>query len=99
MKKREFIKTLIDISGWGAEQGTWERKKRKINQYELDGTFIRGFNSITEAAKDLNISASGISQCLSGKNKKSGGYIWKYTEANELSQSDRGENGFGSTGV
>lgn len=75
-----------------AHQAAWEKKRRKINQFESDGTFIRGFNSITEAAKDLNISASGISQCLSGKNKKSGGYIWKYMEVDELSQSDLSEN-------
>lgn len=36
------------------------------------------YNKITEAAKDNNVSKSGISQCVRGISKTSGGYKWKY---------------------
>lgn len=36
------------------------------------------YESIADAARDNNIRESGISGCLIGKNKTSGGYIWRY---------------------
>lgn len=36
------------------------------------------YESIADAARDNNIRQSGISGCLIGKNKTSGGYIWRY---------------------
>lgn len=36
------------------------------------------FNSITEAAKAVNIDPSGISNCLVGKRKTCAGYHWAY---------------------
>lgn len=36
------------------------------------------YESIADAARDNNIRKSGISGCLIGKNKTSGGYIWRY---------------------
>ena len=50
----------------------------QIEQYTLDGDFIKEYGSISQAAKILNINPSGISNCANGYSKKSGGYIWKY---------------------
>ena len=50
----------------------------KINQYDLKGNYIKTFNSITEAQKKCN--TTHINECLSGKLKQTGGYIWKYAE-------------------
>lgn len=36
------------------------------------------YDSIADAARDNNIRQSGISGCLCGKNKTSGGYVWRY---------------------
>lgn len=50
---------------------------RKIFQYELDGTFVTEWDSITSAIKSIGVSTvGGISGCLSGRYKTSHGYLW-----------------------
>lgn len=47
--------------------------------YQIDcysGKIIKKFNTIKDAAKELNISYTNISNALSGKNKTAGGYNW-----------------------
>ena len=56
-----------------------ERKNTtSILQYDLEGNFIRKWNSIKEAADYYNINSSNISECLTGRNKSSNKFIWKY---------------------
>jgi predicted DNA-binding protein YlxM (UPF0122 family) len=57
-------------------------KKRKVKQYDLNGSFINKFDSIEDAAKHTNISNSMIQSCCSGKSKSGGGYLWVYSETN-----------------
>lgn len=49
-----------------------------IQQYTLDGIFIEEFESICNAAKQLNISKSGIIRCCKNKQKQCGGFTFKY---------------------
>lgn len=51
---------------------------KKVAQYSLDNIFIKEFNSISEAAKHLNISRSSIQRCCDGKYKTTKEFIWKY---------------------
>ena len=51
--------------------------QKKVNQYDLSGKYIRTFNSINRAAKELNIS-NNISLCCKNKINSCGGYYWKY---------------------
>lgn len=53
-----------------------EFRKKSVSQYDLDGNFIRSFNSINEAETETGI--YNISKCCKGRQKTSGGYIWKY---------------------
>ncbi len=55
-----------------------EKKKVSIKQYSLDNVFIKEYVSVNEAGKETNNNPSNISNCLSGRTKTSGGYIWKY---------------------
>lgn len=61
---------------------------KKINQYDLEGNFIKTWNSIREAERKLNISNANICKCLKNRKycKSAGGYIWKYK--NEYMVSD-----------
>ena len=52
----------------------------KIVQYDLQGNFIKEWDSITEAETHLGIFDSGIVRCCQGKQKQCGGYVWKYKE-------------------
>lgn len=51
--------------------------QRSILQYSLDGNFIRKFASINEASVELNIKRTSISECVNGRNKRAGKYIFK----------------------
>ena len=55
-----------------------ESKSIPIIQYDLEGNFIKEWLSAKIASRELNISDSGINQCLKNKNKTSKGYVWKY---------------------
>lgn len=58
-----------------------EKNKVKVRQFDLNGNYIRTWNSITEASKfyGFKSSAAIIKNCK-GKTKTSGGYVWKYQE-------------------
>lgn len=55
-----------------------QSKSRGIVQYDYDGTYINEYATIKDASANTKISISAIYKCLSGKNKTSGGFIWKY---------------------
>lgn len=50
------------------------RQKKKVLQYDLDGNFIKEWNSGLEAKEKYN----GVYSALNNRSKTSGGYIWKY---------------------
>lgn len=53
--------------------------KKPINQYDLQGNFIKRWNSIMEAAREIG-NASSIMRCCQGKQITSYGYKWKYDD-------------------
>lgn len=52
--------------------------QKPVNMYDKNLNLIRTFDNLVEAVTIMNIKRTGISNCLSGKSKSSGGYIWKY---------------------
>lgn len=56
-----------------------EHFSKPVLQFDLDGNFIREWESIKQAQETLKI--GNISNaCRKNKNKTSGGFIWKYKE-------------------
>lgn len=53
---------------------------RKINQYDLDGKFIKSWNSFYDITAQLGYSRSSIWRCCIGKYKTSHNYIWRYAD-------------------
>jgi hypothetical protein len=53
---------------------------RKIGQYDLNNIFIKKYESIISASKEINISTSSIRGVLTNKRKTSAGFIWKYLD-------------------
>jgi HNH endonuclease/NUMOD4 motif len=51
---------------------------KPIIQRDLQGNFIKRWEKIVDATKELVIRESSISHALSGKQKQSGGFIWEY---------------------
>lgn len=51
---------------------------RKILQFDGEGTFIKQWDSIKEAAEFYKVHSSSISHCCAGRKKTIRGFIWKY---------------------
>lgn len=57
-----------------------KNRRKKINQYDLNGKFIQQYSSMIEASRKFNIKYQNISDCCRNIIKKSGGYIWRYAD-------------------
>ena len=56
---------------------------QKVGKYDSDNNLIQIYNSISEAARQNNISSSSnITSCCQGRRKTCGGFIWKYITNN-----------------
>lgn len=77
--KKDYSFENLQIMTW-EENNKKGRKEncKKVNQYNLNGTFIKSYNSIIEASIETNTYHANISACCKGKLNKTGGYIWKY---------------------
>lgn len=53
---------------------------KKINQYNIDGNFIKTWDYAKQASITLNINYTSINACLKGRQKSAGGFLWKYTK-------------------
>jgi hypothetical protein len=53
---------------------------RKIKQFDLNGNYIKEYQSIALAAKEMNISSSTIRGVLNNKRKTAAGFVWKYLD-------------------
>lgn len=69
----------------GLKKGAWCNKinkehpmSKKVIQYDLNNNFLKIWESVSEATRQLRISVSSISQCCNGINKSAGGYKWRY---------------------
>lgn len=49
----------------------------RVLQYDLEGNFIKEWESINEATRCLNIGIGDINRCINNKRKTSNGFIWK----------------------
>ena len=55
-----------------------KRESKAVLQYDLDNNFIKRWESIANAEKELKIPHCNIVACLKGRRKYAGKYIWKY---------------------
>lgn len=49
-----------------------------IEQYSLEGKFIKEWKNVNQICKELNFSFSTIYECLNKKYKTANGFMWKY---------------------
>ena len=57
---------------------------KKVLQYDLDGNFIKEWESITIAGEYLKISRTSISDCWNRNKKSCQGYIWKLKDGESI---------------
>lgn len=59
-------------------KGNTNQIKRPVEQYTINGEYIKKYDSLKEAEKETNIDATHIGKCCRGMFKQMGGYKWKY---------------------
>ena len=64
----------------GEMQVYTDNNKRGIECYDLNGNFIKEYESLISADRDLGINYNSICACCKGKTKRAGNYIFKYKE-------------------
>ena len=63
-----------------SKAGAKHHLAKPVYQYSKDGTFIKKWDYMNEAAKNLNISRGSISNVCRGRGKTSGGFVWSYQD-------------------
>lgn len=70
--------------------------KSGVNQYDLEGNFIKYWSNITEAASFVKTPHANIIKCLGNRRKSAGGFQWKYgddkspiTKIKRISEGDK----------
>lgn len=66
-----------DRTKWGKAYGGVTRRK-PVNQYDLNGRFLKQYPSIAEASRQTGCGQKEIILVARGKHRHAGGFIWKY---------------------
>lgn len=69
-------------------------KQKPINQYDLDGNFIKEWVSLQEASRKLNINVSSIKDCCKKRFKQIKGFIFTYKDDNTIVKIPKEERAF-----
>ena len=59
-------------------------KVTPVDQYTMDGHFIKTWKSGKEAGDTLHIPKSNINKCCKGERFSAGGYVWIYTKKDDV---------------
>lgn len=77
-------KTLNRVSPMKGRRGKDNWHSRGLIQMDMEGNFIKRFDSVTEAAEELGIKGrSNISTQIQGKLNHCGGFTFRYDETEE----------------
>ena len=58
--------------------GSNHNGSKKISQFDLNGNFIKHWESIIEASNYYDTTINNIWSCLNNKSKTARGFVWKY---------------------
>ena len=78
--KRKISKARKKYYGANSSRST------PVFQYDRNGNFIKEWDYILLASKELGINNANIGRCCRGELKTAGGFVWKYKEANDGTQ-------------
>lgn len=61
---------------------------REVIQLDMSGMEVARFKSITEAGTAIGLSRHAVNRVCLGKNKTAGGYMWKYSDEDNVPKKD-----------
>lgn len=73
----EVQKTMLSAFHKGKRTGKNNPVARKVKQYTKDMVFIKEWDCISDAGRELGIGVSSICNNLKGLSKTAGGFIWR----------------------
>lgn len=76
----EFCSFYYNLMYGTRVQRIAKKNNKPILQFDLEGNFIKEYESITQASKELNNSLNNISQCCLGRSRTSKGYIFRFKD-------------------
>lgn len=85
----EWYKNTAEAAKKRAADPEWQRKNaeavrkarsKPVDQFTLDGVFIKRWTSAADAERGLGVHHQKISACCNGKVKTASGFIWKFAE-------------------
>lgn len=85
-----MAKTGQNNPNWGKhlKESTREKIKKKnskpVLQYDLEGNFIKEWESGKIAAQELGLNYTGINNCLRCVRHSSGGFVWVYKDEEKI---------------
>lgn len=77
-KEKNRNSHLGKITSLETKEKLSEKSKHAVNQFDINGIFIKRWDSIKEASENLLIGKTNISAACRNVTKYSGNYIWKY---------------------
>lgn len=57
---------------------TAKAHQKQVDQYSINGEFLKTWDGINVAADTLHLSRPHITDCCKGRLNQTGGYVWKY---------------------
>jgi group I intron endonuclease len=63
-------------------KGDFNKGIKPIVQYNINGVFIKKWDSLKDASNELEIQISDISSCCHGNKKSAGGFMWRFYNGN-----------------
>ena len=55
-------------------------RARKVNQYDMQGNFIKTWNCVSDIERELGIKNQMIIRCCKSMRNKTHNYIWRYAD-------------------
>ena len=77
---KHSYKYLNRMPNYEGLKKSWEKKRRKVCQYNRKGELKKIWDSIMDIEKELGIHNSHIVSVCKNRSKTAGNYIWKYYE-------------------
>lgn len=66
--------------------GKQNANSKRVVQYDLDGNFIKIWDSISDASRFLECKPCSISICANGRSRMSNGFQWRFFSAESFSE-------------
>lgn len=83
----KYYKTKVEFGGYNLTDGgdsNSERQRKNVHRYSLAGDYIDSFDSLADAAWELQVPVSGIGKAANGQLNQSHVYRWSFIKQDYL---------------